>query len=308
MDLKDVPVSFDDVLTCFLTYSQGYFNMNQDDNKTYGDFLKAHEKDIEKINEAIMETEFHEITDIYIDLALIKDTRMGLLQTLSRGPMDIKYLIDHLDAYNHRPVRDFKYVYKDLPYTETELKNMYKDPERSSAIFNKSPDTDFSQNIDTFSKIIVTRNSRVKSRNAVKLHINTYPLTITENIRLFASMLEDYLQGIFEIDLISIPPGKVDPALWKRCDIIFLDKVLDVTYTKHSLYKVLFEDRALLISEIYAPYDCDILVLHKWEQYHIDFSNPTVVSELFKVTESLMGLYCQFQFTPFCIPTPRSYK
>jgi len=276
----------------------------QDKDFTYGDFLHQHDAEISRINDAILETDFHPISDIYIDLANLKDTRMGTLLLLSSSKEETQYLIDNLDAYNYRPVRNFTFTYPKYSLSESKLIEMYSDPKLSDDIFVRSPDTDLSLHCEELAKLITQHNSRVKYRPAPVLHLNVYPLIITDNIKIYADMLEAYLKGSLTIDLFSVPPGKVDASLYKKCGMLFIDKMLEVTYTTHSLYKVLFEDRNLLNSEIYAPYDSDITVIHKWEQYNINFQDSKALSELYAVTEALLNLYCHFKFNPFCIPAP----
>lgn len=279
----------------------------QDNNHTYKDFLHQHDAEISRINDAILETDFHPISDIYIDLANLKDTRMGTLLLLAQSKDEVKYLTDNLDAYNHRPVRNFTFSYPKYHLPEDKLIQAYKDPNLSDDIFVRSPDTDLSLQSEELAKLITQHNSRVKYRNAPVLHINVYPLVITDNIKLYAEMLQKYLHGSLTVSVFSEPPSKVDPSLYKKCGMLFIDKMLEVTYTTHSLYKVLFEDRDLLNAEIYAPYDCDITVIHKWEQYHINFQDSKALSELCSVTEALLNLYCHFTFNPFCIPAPTTH-
>ena len=280
-----------------------YENLGDKLMSEYSDLLKKYDKQITKVNEAIMNTEFHEISTIYSDLVLLKDLRMGLMISLANSE-ERKYLLSKLAEYNYRPVRDFTYTYPEFKYSETELNQMYHDQERSDTIFNYSPDTDFSLTANELLRSITSQNTRVKYTKTVTWYINTYPLKITENMQIYATMLEEYVQHAAEIKLISVNPFTVDSNIWSNCQLLAIDDMLSVTKPEHTLNNVLFESHRLLNSAIYAPYVCDPSVLHKWHQHHINLADPKAEQEIFTVTEMMLNLYCHFTFIPFSIPLP----
>ena len=134
-----------------------------------------------------------------------------------------KYLLSKLAEYNYRPVRDFTYTYPEFKYSETELNQMYHDQERSDTIFNYSPDTDFSLTANELLRSITSQNTRVKYTKTVTWYINTYPLKITENMQIYATMLEEYVQHAAEIKLISVNPFTVDSNIWSNCQLLAID-------------------------------------------------------------------------------------
>ena len=63
------------------------------------DFITQHERLFDNANKSIVEASFRTITKVYIDLALLKDTRMGLMISLS-DKSDMQYLAEGLPRYN----------------------------------------------------------------------------------------------------------------------------------------------------------------------------------------------------------------
>ena len=77
------------------------------------ELINKNEKLINKINENIVSASFSIVKNIYIDLALLKDTRMGLMLSLSNSD-DVQYLLSKLPIYNIRPNRRFTEVYPEF--------------------------------------------------------------------------------------------------------------------------------------------------------------------------------------------------
>lgn len=266
------------------------------------DFITQHERLFDNANKSIVEASFRTITKVYIDLALLKDTRMGLMISLS-DKSDMQYLAEGLPRYNLRPNRKFTEVYPNFKVDELTLDKYYHDPEYSKRIFNYSPDTDFSIGLNSLIEAYVATNNRAGNCDPIDVVINAYPLTITTDILIYKKLLNAHHKGLANFNIVSVDPKLISATAWTSYSSMFIDD-LQYALTDSNLYKVLFEQQKLLNTTIFAPYCCADNILDKWRQYRVDLTDKTTISDLFKVTEYLLSAFCYFSFIPFQIPVP----
>lgn len=266
------------------------------------EIVSKNEKLINKINENIVSATFDTVKSIYIDLALLKDTRMGLMLSLSNSD-DVQYLLDNLEIYNIRPNRHFTEVYPEFKVDEDTLNKYYHDPNYSEQIFDNSPDTDFSINLKSMLMMYTAANNRAGYYTPLNVTINIFPLSLTTNIQIFHKMLSVIFKGLAKFDFISIDPKQISEERWADYSVICIDD-LNYALSDSELYKALFEHQRLMHNTMFSPYCCDDRVLDKWKQYKIDLTDPNAVSDLFKVTEYMLSAFCYFSFIPFQIPLP----
>lgn len=269
------------------------------------DIVKQNESLINKVNANILSSVFDSVKSIYIDLPLLRDTRMGLMLNLAKTEEDINYLKEGLAKYNIRPNRHFTTVYPEFKYDEDTLNKFYHNPNNSDKIFDRSPDTDFSGGLEVFFNNIHNKNTRAGITQSISVTINTYPLEITPSIVLYHKVLHDAYGDIVDFKFINTDIKTISRSTWKKFDILFIDELSQVFDKKTDLYHLVFDEMGFTDKSIYAPYCCDDVVLDKWKQYHIDTTNPTTVNDIFKVSEYLIASYCYFSFIPFQIPLPK---
>ena len=243
------------------------------------DFITQHERLFDNANKSIVEASFRTITKVYIDLALLKDTRMGLMISLS-DKSDMQYLAEGLPRYNLRPNRKFTEVYP-----------------------NFKVDTDFSIGLSSLIEAYVATNNRAGNCDPIDVVINAYPLTITTDILIYKKLLNAHHKGLANFNIVSVDPKLISATAWTSYSSMFIDD-LQYALTDSNLYKVLFEQQKLLNTTIFAPYCCADNILDKWKQYRVDLTDKTTISDLFKVTEYLLSAFCYFSFIPFQIPVP----
>lgn len=266
------------------------------------ELINKNEKLINKINENIVSASFSIVKNIYIDLALLKDTRMGLMLSLSNSD-DVQYLLSKLPIYNIRPNRHFTEVYPEFKVDEATLNKYYHDPAYSEQIFDNSPDTDFSINLKSMILTYSAANNRAGHNYPLNITINTFPLSITESIRIFNKILSVMFKGLALFNFICEDPKQISEEKWASYSVICIDD-LNYSLTNSNLYKALFDHRRLANCAIFSPYCSDDEILDKWKQYKVDLTNLNVISDLFKVTEYVLSAFCYFAFIPFQIPLP----
>lgn len=266
------------------------------------ELINKNEKLINKINENIVSASFSIVKNIYIDLALLKDTRMGLMLSLSNSD-DVQYLLSKLPIYNIRPNRHFTEVYPEFKVDEATLNKYYHDPAYSEQIFNNSPDTDFSINLKSMILTYSAANNRAGYSTPLNITVNTFPLNITDSIRIFNKILSVVFKGLAVFNFICEDPKQILEEKWASYSVICIDD-LNYSLTNSNLYKALFDNQRLTNSTMFSPYCCDDKVLDKWKQYKVNLADPNAVNDLFKVTECVISAFCYFSFIPFQIPLP----
>lgn len=269
------------------------------------DLVEKNKDLINKANEAIVASAFHSVKDIYIDLPLLKDTRMGLLINLAKTEEEVAYLVNGLAKYNTRPNRHFTTVYPDLKYSEEDLVKFYENPNNSDQIFNRSPDTDFSCNLEALFKSICSENARAGIAHRINVTINTYPLVVKTNLTAYLQILRYAFGKFATFKFITTDVRKMDSETWKSFDMLFIDN-LSAALDKNGVLKdLLFQDMKFTNKTVFAPYACDDDIFAKWKQYNIDVTDPETAKDMFKISEYLIGTYCYFKFMPFQIPLPK---
>ena len=267
------------------------------------EFITKHEKLFNKANMSIVESAFKKVKSVYIDLALLKDTRMGLMVSLA-DKSELQYLIQHLPEYNIRLNRKFTEVYPKFKVDENTLNKYYHDPAYSEHIFDYSPDTDFSINFEDLITMYSMENDRSGYTEKISITINTFPLQITDNIKLFISILNKHYAGKAVFNVICTDPKVIAEHSWTSYSVLCIDDI-EYTLTDSIFYKTLFEKQKLTNTVIFAPYCCNDIILDKWKQYKINLTDKKTIRELLKVTEYALSAFCYFSFIPFQIPVPQ---
>ena len=267
------------------------------------EFITKHEKIFNKANMSIVESAFKKVKSIYIDLALLKDTRMGLMVSLS-DKADLQYLIQHLREYNIRLNRKFTEVYPKFKVDENTLNKYYHDPAYSAKIFDYSPDTDFSINFEDLITMYSAENDRSGYTEKIDITINTYPLQITDNINTFIRILNKCYAGKATFNAICTDPKVITESAWTSYSVLCIDDI-EYTLTNSIFYNVLFERQKIINTVVFAPYCCNDTILNKWKQYKINLTDVKTINDLLKVTEYALSTFCYFSFIPFQIPVPQ---
>lgn len=265
----------------------------------FSDFLTRNDDLISKVNEAILYSDFHEIKEVYIDLALLKDTRLGTI--LAEDKNTLPYITEHIPQYNIRPVRDFTFAFPKLKAKENTYRQMYMDPKYSKTIFNYSPDTLMYKYLPQMIDSVISSNARIKSDHRVKFTINTYPVQLSEIADNYKKILTLAIKDRVDVELICTDQHEITAQRWQNYGMLFLDDISYAFSPAGKLHKPLFLDGTMGLVKIYAPYCCDESILRQWQRFNVNFSDRETVRLMFEATEKILNAICSFAFMSFDI-------
>ena len=261
--------------------------------------LQRNTKSFQKLNDAIFADDFTTVQSIYTDLQAIKDTRLGLLLSIAT-PEQVQYIQDHLDAYEHRPDRLFLSEFPDLPYTETELEEMYRDPKLTDKIFNISPDTVLSNQIVYIINQLTAKNKLANYNDPISLTINVYPLQYTKLIEEYRSVWEVYLSAIHtKVNIVSIDPLTIPNAVWNTYRFIILDRFIDLIQQGTTFHSAFFDHRAFIDTYITTHPAIDPKIRQRMDEQELPYKKA--LPELAELTYLVLQFYCKFNYTFFRI-------
>ncbi len=266
-------------------------------------FIADHSDLIDRVNQAVMEEDFHAVKNVYMDLNVLKDTRMGLLLSLSDATQ-VEYLRKGLASYNIRPDRSFTSTYPDFPISEEELKKMYADPKYSDQIIDHSPDTQIGMHLPAIIKPIIASNNRVKYYNHVGITINIYPLSETPLVKCFEHLFQTHFnKEMFKVKFISTRPKSLPASFWKMQQLIWADDMLHLCQPDSGLYAPLLQQQAMMPTWVYAAPVADSAKLAEWKEQGADFTDRRELETRFRMTELYFSVCCHFKFVWMEIPT-----
>ena len=158
--------------------------------------LKALDADeIRAQSEAYMKQELVTPDRIYVDLALMKDLRLGAAMHLRMDQLDTLTTIEALRQANHKyRTRDFydvPYYFPMLQITNDEIDCALKDPTQSDAIFAAAFPTRFCDSFNSHIRLNVNHNTaagryatnpttKALEPIPIRVFINTWPLRLSK--------------------------------------------------------------------------------------------------------------------------------
>lgn len=283
--------------------------LNSLSTKDWNTLYQRHHKRIEQVNDVMMDAHFKAIQQVYIDLVLLKDTRMGLMLGLV-DKVRFHYLEAGLQRYNRRLRRDFTSCYPEFPYKEDKLQQIYRDPRFSQDIFNHSPDTDLSYNLEDVLKLVVGHNHRAGYSQPIRVTINTWPLSITTLCKQYITILSQRLpKNIFAFSLISVDTSRWDKTQWLSYQQLYLDDIAKVLHYPGFAH-ALGDDGTWTNANIVSPPVMDDEAAIRLRSMHLDLDDPEVLKDILGCTEAVMQTFCNFNFMQVNIPlaNPNSNK
>lgn len=135
-----------------------------DEKPDLNKFYNENKDLIDKLNENYMKGFFSPVKEVYFDLPVLKDIRLGLMISLTDKNKIKDVFIKNIEKYNNRPNRSFTYAFKEVGYTEEELTKMYYDEKYHRDMFNYALDTDLGCLLKICIKISAIRISELNIR------------------------------------------------------------------------------------------------------------------------------------------------
>lgn len=272
--------------------------------------LKENDEEIKRANEAFFHSKESIIDHIYVDLAAIKDTRMGLLLSLCKSPEEMAYLTDHLIRYNNRAKRSFvSEAYPEFSYSEEHLRKLYYSlsndaPEFSELIFNKSPDTVAFLFLLSFINICDQNNGIEEKSTPINLTINCWPLQKTNIVKYYEYLLSCYFEDRVHVTMISQKPNTIPSANLLTNQVFFFDSLKDMSAKDSTVYYDLFKYGNFFSKRIYAPYEVEDDRYDKWVEDGFSIDDEEQFVSRFEVTNWYMNLCSHFSYFAYDIPLP----
>lgn len=272
---------------------------------TLAEAYQNKESFLNQISNSIMQSDFPEVRNIYIDLNTLKDTRLGTMVAYAPSKDALIYLIDGIEDYNIRYKRSFKYAYPDYPLTELELEMKYRDPSCSQVIFSRSPDTDFCIHFFEYLSVIREQNQRAGYNGIVNIHINIFPLSITPAIKTWIEAFQNFMPG-FKYHLFSEDHKKINLQLLYATQIFIFNSLLPYLDPQSTLHEPLFVKGSMRTVEVFAPREIEDKFLTQFkENGFLEEDEASPIEDMFEMTSLVMLMCCKFKYMQFNIPNPK---
>lgn len=282
---------------------------NEDANKKIKDYLSGNPDILDQVSEAMLRPMFKHIKAMYIDLVLIKDTRLGLmlgLAAFNKNDDMFNYLLEHIEDYNKSLARNFTSAYPDFFYPEKTLKAYYKDHAFSDLAFDFAPDTIFSQFLAHEVDAIMQQNDRSGTKSVLTITINAYPLALTDNIRKYAKALEGFFRGRVKIELITQDIKSFPESFWRDRPVVFCDDVRNLLSEDAPMCQAIMHEMQWSGHRLVCPYVADDSAIRYWKANKIDISDPEILKEQIYLTGLAITLAIPaFEFRHFTIPVEK---
>lgn len=264
--------------------------------------------DVADFSKQLMDDEFRPIDRVYIDLNCIKDTRMGLMLSLSSKDRQ-NYLISGLPRYNKRYDRKFTTCYTEFPYNEDKLQKLYKDEKYQLQAFNHAPDTDLLYDFSYVLKGIAAVNLRANYTGKVTFDINFYPLRLEKMRDAYITILNYmYRESKFVFRSMFIRPSRMDSFAWRKYRLQFIDDILPLLPETSGWSEACFKNADLQNSHVFCAYQLDDEHRAAWIKDGLNFNDDKAVTDQFDLTEAMMNTFTKFNFTRFVVPLPEQVK
>lgn len=262
---------------------------------------------INKINKSIMENSCGSVNQVYMDLSILKDIRLGLMMKLA-DPVLKQYLLEGLNNYNLRATRTFLEKYPKFPYSEDKLNQLLRDENLSDDIFRYSPDTEISYELPQILKILISHNRLSKSDKPIEILINTFPLTCTKNIKLYVESMNKYLyEGRVKFSTINCDSFYASRSFWNHQQWMFIDDLSKVCRDGTTFTQMLFNEE-FAGKTIVAPPCLTEEAKQQWKKEGWKLDNLGFLKMKMDLTASVLSMFCKCVIIPITVPTPDYLK
>ena len=140
--------------------------------------------DFDSMSEAYMEQEFSPISNIYYDMDLLQDFRLGAVLCSINTELEYEYLVKKLPDYNNRYDNATIKYFSALPdIDDIFMDNYLCDPEHHHVLAAMSPWTALMNDQFSYLKNIVETNNRCQASQVVTVHLGLGDVGYSEPLR-----------------------------------------------------------------------------------------------------------------------------
>jgi hypothetical protein len=242
----------------------------------------------------------YEMNNIYFDLMLLKDLRLGtLLHISSQEPKQMQYIRECLPNYDRR-IHDTN-IFEYFP-NYIHLKELYdktiQDVTLHPYLWLISPHTyllPFLSYMTDLSRKSAVMHQRVYT---VNFFVNTYPYQIDVTFLELLKRQLSYIYRNYTFTLIFKPYNKLTKEFFDKMDVMFVDDLINFIRVDVPIVTPLFDTLEYEHKYINAPRRADISLplIQKVLEGDTSLTDGRTLDQLFSETESYFQLVCYFNY------------
>lgn len=267
-------------------------------NKASFTLTGEEEQYVNRMNALETQKENKPIRSIYIDLACLRDYKLGALLKLVND-VDYRYVVSRLPIYNDRLDEDIFSYFPNINITQDQLDTFINDPTNINYLLLGTPTTDMYITLVALFDMVLRHNAQTNTPDVmVKICINFYPFKPNKEVKYFYAKLLQQIHPKLRLNIIvdklsTIPESILITEQGPIFDIMYIYDLISFIY-EPSLSTSSFAGKMLYLdTTISSP-------------KRIDKSLPNLDLEktvdIFKQTEAVLNLCCKFKYLPFHIP------
>jgi hypothetical protein len=250
------------------------------------------------LREAEYDKTFQIKNELYVDLSMIQDYKLGMLLSLYTEPDEYKYIYSRISIYNNRFDNLCTKYFPDLGISEEELMKYVVDPEYTADLIKTSPMTlGFYALRDKF-KEIVDHNTLIDEKTITyTVVVNIHPLTLNPKImdevsvRRIKKFIKDrikYIHAFSEVLIVDYPIQDMTFGMFKRMNLFMVEDLSGLLNTK------LKQDWMLLKGKK----ESDFLICPRRYEGPIDIAqaDKDQIETMFTRGNATMNLVCRFTY------------
>lgn len=247
------------------------------------------------ISKSISDEIFSPIKQIYVDWTYLQDIYLGAMISLCKNKDDYAYLIENIDKYNDRVIRDHAYHFRKLFKSDIQLEKYIRVEDTSSYLLASSPFTNMFNNFKTMLHSSITRNLKLGYLEKIKVIVNMYPLVIGDIAqKIIKDIMKNCYLDVIKLGVVSEKISDIDLNLLTDSDILLIDRfdlfLADNTKTQSAWYTTPipeFMDKAVITPKVID----NVEFISK-----LDTLSKEQIDEVFDNTETVMSICAQFKY------------
>lgn len=259
-------------------------NINLDTNQFFSDISKSIADDI-----------FSPIKQIYVDWTYLQDIYLGAMISLCKNQEEYNYLLENIDKYNNRVIRDHAYHFNKLFKSDIQLEKHIRSKDTSMYLLAMSPFTNMFNNFKSVLYSSITRNLRLGYMEKIKVVLNMYPLVIGDiEQKIIKDIMSTCYLDVIKLGIVTEKISDVDINTLVDSDILLIDRfdifLSDNSKTQAAWYNApvpSFMDKAVITPRILDNKEF-IEKLSTLSKEQID--------EIFDNTETFMSICASFKY------------
>lgn len=253
------------------------------------------EQFISEVSNFVAKEEFTPIKQIYVEWSYLQDIYIGALISLCKNQDDYNYILNNLEKYNDRVLRDHSLYFPKLNINEEQLETFIKNPKNSKLLLYRSPLTNIFTNLKELVLFVYNKNHKLGEDEPITIILNIYPLPITDEFKLYIKHVKDYLHSFVKVGIVSAPIQMLNISTLLTSDILLIDRFdYFLKDEKSETCQAFFDDPypKFFDKTIITPKVID----NKKIIDNILNLSKEQIEKIFETTEELCGIGCNFKF------------